>query len=546
MKARHTLLPLVLLPALFLTQMTQLQAGQVYQESYSKLSESFSFDKAVWRKRKALLVLKGSGTPGTKVEAFIAGTDTYLGTKKVNRRGYWRFKFYNPAAVPCSVSVSVGDGASVLEMAVTRAPSDCLSNAEAPVEETPPEIVEEPETQPEVVEEPETQPEVVEEPETPVEDPEPVVENSAPVIYGTPATSVAEGASYHFAPQANDADGDNLTFSIVNAPSWASFNNSTGVLSGTPGYDSAGTTSNILISVSDGSAVAALSAFSINVSNTNRAPSIDGSPATNSDEGSAYSFTPGSYDPDGDNLTFSISNQPNWASFNPNNGSLSGTPDSESAGSYSNIVISVSDGSERVSLDGFTITINDVPEPNTAPVISGTGESSVIVGNEYRFAPNASDADNDDLSFSVSNLPSWADFNSTTGVFSGLPSSEDVGVYNSIVITVTDGTATASLSPLSITVVEPEPTIGDIALGWVPPSTRTDGTTLDMSEIAGYKIYMGTTANNMEQIIDLADSTIREYLVENLDVGDYYFAVTTYDLDGNESDYSNVAMKSTM
>lgn len=514
--------------------MTQLQAGQVYQESYSKLSDSFSFDKAVWRKRKALLVLKGSGTPGTKVDAFIAGTDTYLGTKKVNRRGYWRFKFYNPAAVPCSVSV--GNGASVLEMTVTRAPADCLSGAEPPVEETPPEVVEEPETPPEVVEEP----------ETPVEDPEPVVENSAPVISGAPATSVAEGAGYHFAPQASDADGDNLTFSIVNPPSWADFNNSTGVLSGTPGYDSAGTTSNILISVSDGSAVAALSAFSINVSNTNRAPSIDGSPATNSDEGSAYSFTPGSYDPDGDDLTFSISNQPNWASFNPNDGSLSGTPDSESAGSYPNIVISVSDGSERVSLDGFTITINDVPEPNNAPVISGTAESSVIAGNEYRFAPNASDADNDDLSFSVSNLPSWADFDSTTGVFSGLPSSEDVGVYNSIVITVTDGTATASLSPLSITVVEPEPTVGDIALGWVPPSTRTDGTTLDLSEIAGYKIYMGTTANNLEQIVDLADCTIQEYVVENLDVGDYYFAVTTYDVDGNESGFSNVAVKSTM
>ena len=57
---------------------------------------------------------------------------------------------------------------------------------------------------------------------------------------------------------------------------------------------------------------------------------------------------------------------------------------------------------------------------------------------------------------------------------------------------------------------------------------------------------MGTTANNLEQIVDLADCTIQEYVVENLDVGDYYFAVTTYDVDGNESGFSNVAVKSTM
>ncbi|MES9972250.1 MAG: putative Ig domain-containing protein [Candidatus Thiodiazotropha sp.] len=524
--------------------MTQLQAGQVYEKDYATVSESFSFDKAVWRERRALLVLKGSGTPGSKVEAFIAGTNTYLGTKTVNRRGYWRFKFYNPAAIPCSVSVDSGD--LVVQKDVTRAPADCISGSEPPVEETPPEVVEEPETPPEVVEEPETPPEIVEQPEPPVEEPEPVVENSAPVIYGSPSTSVAEGAGYRFTPQASDADGDSLTFSIVNAPSWASFNTSTGVLSGTPGFDTAGTTSNIQISVTDGSAVASLNAFSITVSNTNRAPSIDGSPATNTDEGSAYSFTPSAYDPDGDDLRFSIENQPHWANFNPNTGNLSGTPDSDSAGSYPNIVISVSDGSDRVSLNGFTVTINDVPEPNTAPVISGTAAASVIAGNQYWFAPSASDADNDTLSFSVSNLPNWASFNADTGVLNGSPSSEDVGVYNSIVITVTDGTATASLSPLSITVVEPEPTIGDVALGWVPPSTRTDGSALDLSEIAGYKIYMGTTADNLEQIVDLADSTIQDYVVENLDVGDYYFAVTTYDMDGNESGFSNIAMKSTM
>jgi hypothetical protein len=67
-----------------------------------------------------------------------------------------------------------------------------------------------------------------------------------------------------------------------------------------------------------------------------------------------------------------------------------------------------------------------------------------------------------------------------------------------------------------------------------------------MSEIGGYKVYMGTTEDNLEQVVDLADGSISDYVVEDLTTGDYYFAVTTYDTEGNESSYSNVVLKSTM
>src|SRR5262245_22884065 len=58
--------------------------------------------------------------------------------------------------------------------------------------------------------------------------------NSAPRITGAPSTSVLQGTAYSFAPSATDADGNSLTFSIANAPAWATFNSSTGQLSGTP------------------------------------------------------------------------------------------------------------------------------------------------------------------------------------------------------------------------------------------------------------------------------------------------------------------------
>lgn len=89
--------------------------------------------------------------------------------------------------------------------------------------------------------------------------------NSAPTLSGTPPTSAREGLAYSFIPTAADADGDTLTFSIVNRPSWASFNSSTGKLSGTPGTGTVGSYANITINVSDGQATVALPAFSIAV-----------------------------------------------------------------------------------------------------------------------------------------------------------------------------------------------------------------------------------------------------------------------------------------
>jgi len=86
--------------------------------------------------------------------------------------------------------------------------------------------------------------------------------NNAPTISGSPATSVTAGQAYSFQPSATDADGDVLTFSIQNRPSWATFSPTTGRLSGTP---TVGTFGNIIISVTDGKATRSLPAFSLTV-----------------------------------------------------------------------------------------------------------------------------------------------------------------------------------------------------------------------------------------------------------------------------------------
>jgi hypothetical protein len=96
--------------------------------------------------------------------------------------------------------------------------------------------------------------------------------NSPPVITGTPPTGASVGVQYAFTPSATDLDGNPLTYSITNRPSWATFSTSTGRLAGTPTSANIGTFSNIVIGVSDGQATAQLPPFAIVVTNVPKRP----------------------------------------------------------------------------------------------------------------------------------------------------------------------------------------------------------------------------------------------------------------------------------
>jgi len=90
-------------------------------------------------------------------------------------------------------------------------------------------------------------------------------QNSSPVITGEPEKIARQGAFYSFKPVASDVDGDALNFSITGRPPWADFDDGNGALSGQPGNDDLGTYAGIVISVSDGKALAVLPAFNIAV-----------------------------------------------------------------------------------------------------------------------------------------------------------------------------------------------------------------------------------------------------------------------------------------
>ena len=77
-------------------------------------------------------------------------------------------------------------------------------------------------------------------------------------------------------------------------------------------------------------------------------------------------------------------------------------------------------------------------------------------------------------------------------------------------------------------------------LSWVAPAERTDNSSLSMAEIAGYRIYYGTTQGSYSQHVVINDAYADEYDLAsiNLPAGTYYAVMTTVDTDGRESSYS--------
>lgn len=89
--------------------------------------------------------------------------------------------------------------------------------------------------------------------------------NHPPSLSGNAADTAFSGILYSFTPLSIDEDGDTLAFSITNKPQWANFDATTGTLAGTPSDADMGTTTGIVISVTDCFLSSSLPAFNLNV-----------------------------------------------------------------------------------------------------------------------------------------------------------------------------------------------------------------------------------------------------------------------------------------
>ncbi len=185
---------------------------------------------------------------------------------------------------------------------------------------------------------------------------------------------------------------------------------------------------------------------------TNRPPILNPIGNKTVNEGQLLELTITAIDPDEDTLNYSASNLPSGANFDPVTQKFSWTPDYTQAGNYSVLFTVTDNGSPPMSTsEEITIAVGNVNRP---PVLDSIGSRQVNEGQLLKFTITASDPDGDALTYSASNLPMGAIFDSATMTFSWTPTYDQAGNYPEVRFTVTDnGIPSASTSEdITITV----------------------------------------------------------------------------------------------
>jgi putative Ig domain-containing protein len=179
---------------------------------------------------------------------------------------------------------------------------------------------------------------------------------------------------------------------------------------------------------------------------------------------------------------------------------------------------------------------------NAGPTIKNvTADEYARIGETYSFLPVATNAGSDSLRFSATNLPPWASVDPNNGRISGTPGPGDEGVYESVVIAVSESGRRASTAPFNIVV------LGDAASGvatlrWEAPPSKLDGSPLD--DLAGYRILYGRKAEDLDQSVLIDDPAITSYEFTTLAKGIWYFAVVGVNSGGLEGPPTVISSKS--
>ncbi len=319
--------------------------------------------------------------------------------------------------------------------------------------------------------------------------------NNPPAISSIPVQTMTEDDMLVVTPSATDPEGDPLTWSASNLPSFGSLDTGTGAVTFTTGFSDAGSYPGITLTASDGVCADASVTFTLNVTNVNRTPSMDPIADQTVNEGDLLTVTPVTSDPDADVLTFSGSNLPTGATVNASTGVFDWTPSFNQSGSYANVTIDASDGSASAS-QSFGITVNEV---NQAPAFTNLPATvNVNEGATASFTPAATDADSDPLAFAMTAAPSYVTYDAMSNTATIAPMPGDMG--GDVDFTVDDGqghvvSGTLTVQVNHVPVLDPiaDQSVAEGALlAFTPTASDPDGDALTWS---GSNLPSGAAVN---------------------------------------------------
>ncbi|MCK4658684.1 MAG: tandem-95 repeat protein [Phycisphaerae bacterium] len=253
-------------------------------------------------------------------------------------------------------------------------------------------------------------------------------DNEPPEIISEPVFVATVDEQYKYDVQATDPDGDQLTYSLTAKPAGTQIDDETGLVTWTPEQVHIGT-HYITVRVDDGRGGWAGQTYTLTVSEfgDNLSPEITSTPVFTAVVGDLYEYAVDAYDPDGDELTYSLTSQPSAMLIDEQTGVINWTPSEAQVGTHE-VVVRVDDGRGGWASQGYTVTVSEFGD-NSAPRIVSTPPFRAQVDRLYDYQVQAVDDDGHHLTFSFLTAPLGMNIDPVTGLISWTPSANQVGSH---------------------------------------------------------------------------------------------------------------------
>jgi len=270
--------------------------------------------------------------------------------------------------------------------------------------------------------------------------------NQPPVIHSQPVTQVQLGERYQYQVRAEDPDGQQVVFELVEAPQGMTIHTRTGLVTWDP---LASEDALVTLQVQDERGAVAEQSFTIRVDlNPNQPPQIISAPPLAVNLGETWSYAVGAFDPDSDPVELLLIIAPDGALLD-NGGIAIWEPTTNQLGEQE-FVIEARDGRGGVARQEFTVLVNDLAT-NQPPQISSMPPTSATVGEEMIYAVQASDPDGDTLAFALGDQPAGAGIDPSSGNLSWTPNADQTGEH-AFDVRVTDGNGGLALQRFMVSV----------------------------------------------------------------------------------------------
>jgi hypothetical protein len=155
----------------------------------------------------------------------------------------------------------------------------------------------------------------------------------------------------------------------------------------------------------------------------NVAPQITSTPVTSATVGVGYNYDVNATDANGGTLRYSLPTKPSGMTINSSSGLIAWTPTSSQTGNRAVTVRVVDPGGLAVT-QSFAISVSAA---NVAPQITSTPITGALVGAVYNYDVNATDANGDTLSYSLTQAPAGMAINAASGLIAWTPTSAQTG-----------------------------------------------------------------------------------------------------------------------